>query len=466
MPPHKGHHPHKDQVWRRERSCWDHLGLQRVQRGGRRGRKELRPPPGAARGRAQRAASAVPCCFHPLPVCSLAAWNVAFSPISGWSFGRRLLLFQFRRSHYIFHYLKERGEGGERKKERKKNHQTQKRESCFPSRIPAHGSAQHNLCSLPAPGRAWGHPWVLHPAGWGAEQHRRPPDKSGSVPHPLHPHPPNNSALLTPKPLLCSKAPPPRLPVPLHQWMQPAHPPKPRRPPVGLAVCSLLRRPRTAPCCSGGPQLLSASHHSDAFCIGKGWGEGGGCYFGSPGVGRGCGAGAAGCEGTKGSREGLAAAPSPALTPGGIPAHGNAGLGRTPSTDLPCPALYDGGGEAPSVSPQPPPDPQSREELGSGAGNGAAQVVRRSIQEPPQPPARRRTFVPQPSGSDLLMESPRAAKHLFFLLPFFIPFRQKSQRERFPSAPRPSRADGGEQTHPLALRPQPTAAAPISPPSG
>lgn len=64
------------------------------------------------------------------------------------------------------------------------------------------------------------------------------------------------------------------------------------------------------------------------------------------------------------------------------------------------------------------------------------------------------------------MESPRAAKHLFFLLPFFIPFRQKSQRERFPSAPRPSRADGGEQTRPLALRPQPTAAAPISPPSG
>lgn len=44
VPPHKGHHPHKDQVWRRERSCWDHLGLQRVQRGGRRGREELRPP--------------------------------------------------------------------------------------------------------------------------------------------------------------------------------------------------------------------------------------------------------------------------------------------------------------------------------------------------------------------------------------------------------------------------------------
>lgn len=43
-------------------------------------------PPGAVRGRAQRAAPAVPCGFHPLSVCSLAAWNVAFSPISGWSF--------------------------------------------------------------------------------------------------------------------------------------------------------------------------------------------------------------------------------------------------------------------------------------------------------------------------------------------------------------------------------------------
>lgn len=192
------------------------------------------PPPGAARGRAQRAASAVPCCFHPLPVCSLAAWNVAFAPISGWSFGRRLLLFQFRRSHYIFHYLKERGEGGERKKERKKNHQTQKRESCFPSRIPTHGSAQHNLCSLPAPGRAWGHPWVLHPAGWGAEQHRRPPDKSGSVPHPLHPHPPNNRALLTPKPLLCSKAPPPKAPRPSPSVDAACPPPKTPAPPGGF----------------------------------------------------------------------------------------------------------------------------------------------------------------------------------------------------------------------------------------
>ena len=66
----------------------------------------------------------------------------------------------------------------------------------------------------------------------------------------------------------------------------------------------------------------------------------------------------------------MAAAPSPALTPGGIPAVGNAGLGRTPSADLPCPSLYDGGwgGGSPEHPSRPSPDPQRREECGTVRG--------------------------------------------------------------------------------------------------
>lgn len=82
----------------------------------------------------------------------------------------------------------------------------------------------------------------------------------------------------------------------------------------------------------------------------------------------------------------MAAAPSPALTPGGIPAVGNAGLGRTPSADLPCPSLYDGGwgGGAPSTPRGPLPIPSAERSAGR-CGDEAAQP-RRSIQEPPRPP--------------------------------------------------------------------------------
>lgn len=82
----------------------------------------------------------------------------------------------------------------------------------------------------------------------------------------------------------------------------------------------------------------------------------------------------------------MAAAPSPALTPGGIPAVGNAGLGRTPSADLPCPSLYDGGwgGGAPSPPRGPLPIPSAERSAGR-CGDEAAQP-RRSIQEPPRPP--------------------------------------------------------------------------------
>ena len=139
----------------------------------------------------------------------------------------------------------------------------------------------------------------------------------------------------------------------------------------------------------------------------------------------------------------MAAAPSPALTPGGIPAVGNAGLGRTPSADLPCPSLYDGGwggGEpraplaALSLSPAP---------RGVRDGAGMKQRSHGGASRSPPGPRSQEDGYPEAfgAGSDLLMESPQTSfiSLIFlpaFLLPFFIPFRQKSQQERFPSTPR------------------------------